>query len=911
MSGFQIITRQLLDTTDEHELTYLRDVFRQYAGRTIRIQIKTADLFSGEEILFDSVETIEPIKGGFSSWWNSFTRRALFIDSQEFIFDKYPNARLIIAVQKKVTPMKYKQFFLDGPSHCVFQPMINKCNEKSINAESKTTHYKYKALAKKIERYPSIYPNGVQESDLQNICDDLQIAINIDTPSSVVDKKTSFIKFRSQKKPLLVFNFINTRIDHVELNEVVNKDNYIEISQSELNKIVDDKINQDEFVLFKGNLGRIQQVNCLENIYILNKSEGYSKVVLEFRKLNKLDECKVEYFSNKLLSKFLQININTNLALTFNPYRYTDKQEYFDEYIEKIDKGELEYLQSELNKDNTPLYQKEILDRITVLNFINSQDINHIDMKKAYTRGPDCDFYQGYLGKITDFRKTNKIMGIGIYLIYNIRNIPENIQKLGVLYENNAYPSPELAYYKSLGIQFDIYLGCWGSNIDINFTEDMFKKDEFGVKHYCRWYGCLQILKKKEYYNFSCKNIEFAQLNKSSNDNSDIRYNSNTKLGIIEYKKEKAYHSTHIACFIHSYCRISMIQQILKFKDFNQIIAVQVDGIYYKGQVEILPLFSSDKEGKGIKYCNGSNYIDEVFNRKEDYANLPENRENNLIEVHTGPGGAGKTHLNLIDKGFISPMYIAPSWKVARDKQKEYNIDSSVFHYLLSDDPTMFLPILNNANTLIIDEVSMMENKDKNKIIRRYKNHKIIFCGDLGYQLPPFNEVQKIKDYKIVEFKIGDLKHIKHTTNYRCKCNKLKKLLVEIRNLIDLKNILIPDSLYQKLTIIDKDTIDYKIDDLIIASTNKIKDEYTEKYKYLNKYYITENTRDYSNGEIIIGEKPENCNSEIRHGFTIHSVQGITVNHKLFIDMRCVTKLRTLYTAVSRARRFEQIVFIK
>ena len=79
----------------------------------------------------------------------------------------------------------------------------------------------------------------------------------------------------------------------------------------------------------------------------------------------------------------------------------------------------------------------------------------------------------------------------------------------------------------------------------------------------------------------------------------------------------------------------------------------------------------------------------------------------------------------------------------------------------------------------------------------------------------------------------------------------------------------------------------------------------------MNKYYVKENTRDFSNGEIVIGVKPDNCDSDIRHGFTIHSVQGETASHKLYIDMRKMTSLRMWYTAISRVKRYDQLIFIQ
>ena len=59
----------------------------------------------------------------------------------------------------------------------------------------------------------------------------------------------------------------------------------------------------------------------------------------------------------------------------------------------------------------------------------------------------------------------------------------------------------------------------------------------------------------------------------------------------------------------------------------------------------------------------------------------------------------------------------------------------------------------------------------------------------------------------------------------------------------------------------------------------------------------------------MLGEPPKG-RYEKRHGFTIHSVQGETYEGKIFIDIRNMFDLTMLYTAVSRARRSDQIHII-
>jgi ATP-dependent exoDNAse (exonuclease V) alpha subunit len=102
----------------------------------------------------------------------------------------------------------------------------------------------------------------------------------------------------------------------------------------------------------------------------------------------------------------------------------------------------------------------------------------------------------------------------------------------------------------------------------------------------------------------------------------------------------------------------------------------------------------------------------------------------------------------------------------------------------------------------------------------------------------------------------------------------------------------------------------YKVDDMILVGTNEVKDEYTEMFCNIEKYYCKENNRLYSNGDIVIGSKPE-CKSEIRHAYTTHSIQGETAQYNLFIDADKMFDARMFYTAISRAKVLEQIFIVE
>ena len=891
-------------TSNDKIMSYFRKVFKNYKGKSIRVAVKYVyewDLGDDDELTDlkqnEKSEIIDIPDKGFSSWWKKWSIW-LWIDSIIIIFDADLNdklqpsfqAQLVILTLDKVAGADYQQYFLDGITNCIFTPMLEWATMAHEAAKSKSAIGRYNKIKKDIVKYEEIYSEGIPVEDFGEVCNKLQVGIEIDLPTTLYNK-TEFINIRSQKKPLKVFKYINTRIDHVEVNANA-KFNYIDVSSSELDKIFDDARNNKEFILWKECKAGLVQVNTLSAVYKLKDDEGYMAIATRFEEANNIGAYKIEHNANKQLSKFLLNSVNPNQSVLMN---WEAAEKAWD----------------------------------------NDEDVQHIDMKKAYTQGMNCSFYKGYLGKITDFRKCTWIMGLGIYMIKNIQIHNPLIKKMNILWEGHAYPSPELEYYANNGVSFDIVMGCWGSAVDIDFdleraeknadpnnefdelavsyddpdhetdyTKGMFAKED-GTKHYCKWYGCAMKLNTKDRYSFSCEDLDYAQVNAlKAGGEADVRYNEEHGEGIIEYRKKKAYHKSHIASFICSYSRLNMLEQLQKFKDIDDILAVNVDGIYYKDkvEVEIGPLFRY-KNAQDLAEINDLDYVDEKVVYPE-FINLPECRENNRLEVHTGAGGCGKTHRNLTDKGFVEPMFIAPSWKLARSKAKDYGCEAFPVFYLTAEDPDKWRPIYNKKSTLIIDEISMLSNEDKQLIIKRFDNHKIVFCGDLGYQLPPIHGSM---------FKVGTLAMIEHTTNYRCKCKKLKKILDYLRGSLHSGKIMFnsKEDDYFGIPVLSPSDIDYTVQDLIITPTHKTKDIFTETYTDLDKFVILENTRDYCNGEIIIGEKPKKVRSERRHAFTIHSIQGETAKTKLFIDLNGMRDIRMFYTALSRAETIDQIILVR
>lgn len=788
------------------------------------------------------------------------------------IFQEYPDARLIITRDETIRPQRIAQAFKQGTTNCLFLPIINWCEDKMCNASTDATRKKYISklnVARKLEL--SYRDTGVNPEELQTIADKLQINIIIKLPFDTLEP---LLQVKCNKKQLTTFEYINTKLNHVDgftHNEIVNKKNK-EISCEEMEEMYNNLRENNEYFIFKRNHNSISSISTLDATYI--HKQDFNEFTNQFKKDTGLSSCKVCDFKDRNLSQYIRASCNANLTIDF----------------------------------------KQVHPDIEDTNEIDLGDYNCMDMEKAYKNVDICKFYDGYLGKITDFRKTNKIVGIGIYTITNL-SLPDKLNKLNekmLIWKNgNPYPSPELEFLKSQGATFDITEGCWGKSIDFRFNDEMWlnvvddNRNATRTRWYAKFVGTLECYTEKESFYMNAEKdyiqnlISYLPEEKYKTYEDEVRF-------LIDRTENK--HLTHIASFIKSYTRINMMEQLMSM-EYDDLIRVCVDGIYYyppRGNPDIndykmLNIFrSEDKEIKGNletgMYC--SNYHHNfVWSCEADF------KEHTFTELHTGVGGGGKTHKQLTDKGIVKCMYFAPSWKLARKKAQEYNKPVNVWYNLLADDPERWGAIARNYNTLIIDEVSMMSNESKELILKRFAGLKIIMCGDIGFQLDNIGDGTPFK-------KEGFDYYEAHNTNHRVKCDKLLFLLNKIRNMMasnygskDIKDYILNN--FKQIKSIEN----YSVNDMILTYTNKRKDIFTEMYKHLDKYYITENTQMYSNGEITL-HRPENTRCELRHAYTTHSIQGETTEYNLYIDIRFINYKKMLYTALSRARTYDQIYLI-
>jgi len=829
----------------------------------------------------------------------------------------------IFTKETKLNFQYYNQKFLDGKTHCLFTPIYSYFKSSMICAKTKPTKAKYFAKMNKITGkqskdkrtkdkigYLEQYKYGVPHDKLSDICEELQIGVDIEQP--FLEKK--LFEYRSTKKPLKVFRFINTRLNHIEpckKDKSLTYDNIFKcydsekLSSVEMNKIKENcKKNKQLCIYNKNVMGQITQIRTLETNY--NLDDEYFEIVKEFEEDNGLNLCSYDYINNKQLHDFV---IN---GTHFN--------------------GTIDFIETDKFKNNIPT------------------DMNHIDMTKAYTQFKTCDFYNGFMGKITDFRKVDNYDQKGLYYITDLdlskcdKKFIFLNDKLQWFHNHNIYTDTELIALKHYGGKFNVKFGAMGMKLDFEFNKDMINKTcdydieksngqfkKIKLPYYCKWTGMNVMSSKKKNFLMEGDHEYFKNFRLEGDEDCSIWVDNSTEAR-VSYAKKYGYNKPHITAQITAYQRLIMLKQLINMNT-NKLVRVCVDGIYYKKhEYEILKSFSH-KPKMTFNNAPCDEYLSNIDldHHKLDYYNIGLNKPQRKFvksELYDGAGGVGKTYHNLMmDTGFINVIYVPHSWKLARNKQNEYEkyfnnnkkLHTSVHSYLFNEYTTD-IDILKKYNVIMIDECSML-TECKKKYILDNAVGKVIFMGDIDAQLTPVIKPNP-KDEKLTEQqKIDSKKQMNRsgidlittlTKNYRFKCDELKEVAQLIRN--NIGNVKFNyKMLLDKCNTITLEELKTKYDKEDIILCYNRDNKYNKIFKDINKFKITNNTRDHKNGEIVydIIDKPA-VKKELRHGYTIHSIQGETYEKNIYIDLSGSYDFdnRLLYTAISRARYLNQIYFI-
>ena len=818
----------------------------------------------------------------FQEEWNERLRWAWVKDTNGItIFDDYdnetfPSAVYIYQPDTSITNDAIIQLYRDGNSHCVLNPMLKWATDLRDKKDMKNCSKKrYNAIINKVNKYLIKFDKGIPPEELENVCNDLNIKVNISFP--FLKKIMSYGD--KLKNPLKVFNATNTRLNHIEMN-----------LSFDLNaKVV--AVSKNEMIeLFKN----AEHNKTLQ--YWTKSIDGLNKICVDGITYGILQE------EHQLFHKF------------------------------KLDNGFYDIMLDDLKEIELTKFIKNGTHYNGSIHFINPDGMNNTNMEccdqtKAYANFKKCKYYDGFLGKITDFRQTTETHGNGLYYITNLTFTNNAFKiwndKLQMYIDNTVYTLPDLKCLDDNGVKYDILYGAYGvEDFEFEFNQEMLNKTSDAGSLYSRFVGSLDshnhITTISIYANKEFHDILYQE------QPDMIRYFANGEL-TINLPKEKVSHAGHITAYILAYQRCSLIEQLLLMKP-EKVYKIHTDGIYFEKDYifELKDTFRIKDFNQNGYLCSSSNTF--LSRMGEDnsiwkcivndeniigYKNINEwsenviavasSRDNYKTELFLGAGGCGKSYYNLMDKGLVKVLYVAPSYKLCADVKHKYGTNTEVLSNLLSDVEYK-TQSYNKYNTIIFDEVSQYTNNNKLELMKRYSSHKLIFLGDIGFQLGACSEDEPIT--------LDNFTHIEEfTNNRRAKCSELKELLLWLRQNIKSNHqdvIQYCSNIIQSITVPKLQEI-YKVNDIVLSGTNNMKDKYTELLKG-DKYIITKRNEMFNRGDIVF-TKP-NATYELRHGYTVHSIQGETFKENIFIDITTMITNKLVYTAISRAEYLSQIYLI-
>ena len=478
-----------------------KEWLRNFKGRTVKVYSMIDGVIIDEKL-------IDVPLNGFNAWWDNIGSYSFLIGpsgEQRTPITDGAN-KIVITPNINLQPNRVEQLFREGIKHCVFQPILEWGQEQFNTVKSRASHFRYKGFIKKCNEYIEKYQEGVPESELQEICNKLQIRITIDFPLC----KTNFCSFESLKSPIHTFKFVNTRLNHIDVNEITNK-NFIEMESDDFDDLVTDLEDKGEYFDYKKDS---------ENNYIKIRTlkGNYSK-------------------KNEFLDQCSQFELESGISNC---------------KIDGIQNWEIWNFCNEGNKT------------VGTQQYLNwGSGISHIDMERAYSNFHLCSDYVGFLGKVTDFRLCDSkdfLKLIGYFRISKIDTsnckVLELFNQLNYVKEHHIYPSVELKKWESLGVDIEVDEGCWGTKLDFRFPEYLMEKVDNNPENprgYSKWCGIAEKVNDRQSFQMKGTKEFFENMKSHLDDiNTEIKWFDDGE-GTISYPKQNSFGAVHIVGFIKMY----------------------------------------------------------------------------------------------------------------------------------------------------------------------------------------------------------------------------------------------------------------------------------------------------------------------------------------------------------------------
>jgi len=614
-------------------------------------------------------------------------------------------------------------------------------------------------------------------------------------------------------------------------------------------------------------------------------------------------------------------------------------------------------------------------------------DYKEIDLKKAYYNYTDKQYNKHYHGvpsgkfiniscddkfNIDLFNELTNNSLIGYYQvkITDIKNKRSHMDKLGFSINTiHTLTSANINLLKDY-LEFKFINASYSTSCHIPFIneEESFLRQIDKVKHYCKAFGILVGQKNETVINIKPLEQDEQYYNIIDDDNFKIN-NYEGKIQ-IRYKDEERKTYRHIALYIHSYTRTLILEQLLKM-DIDMIYGVKLDSIVYKKEYKIENInnifhHKPSKIEKLLFHKNIGNdlefgTIDYKENEDEDdssscgfFRNYFEENNNilsfpstflqtsdivkNKIVFIGGAGGSGKSY-SVLKNNNINPKnicYTTNCWNLIQGQKQKYNniLGYSNPNLTGNCNGKAVEKIRNNdIKYIVIDELTLIDNKVIKQIIKEYNECFIFLLGDIEEDGNFFQcSLPSVRIFKPNE-KNYNIQYVKYTKSYRFDNN--------LKNKLDSLRLWISDNLHKETNklrylknskkIIDyvksnfdkcfynKEDVIYNNEDVGISGTHKENlTEYFINKGTTKKYYCKQTDKrnlEFKGQEINQEEyniKKNKSNWELKLFKTIHSFQGLDLNdnNKIIISIDKNFDVNLFYTALSRAKREDQIYIL-
>ena len=763
-----------------------------------------------------------------------------------------------------------------------------------------------KSIFNKLTKNYDKYINGIPETEIKNFCDDYGFSIDIINLVDGTKKNFSTSDFKRFK-----IEFINSRYNHVDLithdyNEclLVSKDEY-------------EKIKKDKPFYIE----KYGKLHTLNQTYKIIESD-YTTMANEFKKNIKFETLFIrEDSDNYNLIKTYNYNVHTffNIDMEIKNdlyieidsrrafYNYSDKK--YNKYYRGVPSGSLITYKCK-NNFNIDTYNE-----FEIIGFFQVEIIDIIDKKEHMLK---FGFFIGSVHTLT----TSNIDLLQKYLKFKFIYIC-------------AGPSVHIPFTENFLDNFDLKTGQ---------RLDKDDKKTPSIKGYCKFYGTL-LCESGADIKIKPLRDDIRYYDLINHENYEMYQDQNNIITIYDKNSiQRSY--AHINYTIHAYTMTILMEQMLEY-DNDDIIGVKLDSIVLKNN----KIYDYDKYIFSIKNAKiekmfGDNKTYNKFNCVHSYfsplkINYDCNDDLNIKNIWTpnneyfkkriilfnGAGGTGKTHtlLNNLDQREV--LFTSISWKLINGKKEEFNkiIGLSIPKITGEADNIRCEKIKNNSiRFIVIDEGTLVKMDYINKINLLFPECFIFILGDID------------EDNFYYQCSITD-DIFKPTNNKDCQCIKFSKTYrfdEELNNKISDLRIFMKDNynnLFNRRDLFnyvkEKFSMCFKNKEDIIYNNNDIGISEYDDYKKdndLSLYFIKKGTKpkyfikntNIKTGQIRgqqLEQQPEHKNYEMKLFSTIHSFQGLQLNHdnKIIISIKNNFDYNLLYTAISRARKLDQIIFIK